>query len=434
MSNLQRRQFACTLILLAIFCFLPIAAGAQAHSVVCSGGFGSFDAKSTTGVAVSVGPERSGEFAKHACQAKFRWERQDLRAVPDASEVDVDAMGIDLGLGSLVVALQVKATDSDPLMKYEIYSLKKPPRLLKEITGGDYYSAADTDLDGLIEIWTDDAGALKDFDNIPLSSFDLPPTVVLRYEKERLIDVSSEFRSAFDRQIEALRTQIDPRDLADFKTSDGKLSTMFHMSADQMHRDLTTKIRVLEIVWGYLYSDREQDAWNALGAMWPPADVDRIRASILDARAHGIRSRVDGVSHELAPSRRPKHAMIFDRVTGKVSDATVDLPHQGHGDPSMGSGGSGGSQDHMSSFEADSFPVQILMRRPPPPEGSEAAPVTEVAVNLVVDAAGKVRSAKVEGSPDKDLVGSTVGWKFIPAYKDGKAVASRLRMGVTPSQ
>jgi hypothetical protein len=209
---------------------------------------------------------------------------------------------------------------------------------------------------------------------------------------------------------------------------------MFHMSADQMHRDLTTKIRVLEIVWGYLYSDREQDAWNALGAMWPPADVDRIRASILDARAHGIRSRVDGVSHELAPSRRPKHAMIFDRVTGKVSDATVDLPHQGHGDPSMGSGGSGGSQDHMSSFEADSFPVQILMRRPPPPEGSEAAPVTEVAVNLVVDAAGKVRSAKVEGSPDKDLVGSTVGWKFIPAYKDGKAVASRLRMGVTPSQ
>jgi hypothetical protein len=29
-----------------------------------------------------VGPERSGEFAKHACQAKFRWERQDLRAVP----------------------------------------------------------------------------------------------------------------------------------------------------------------------------------------------------------------------------------------------------------------------------------------------------------------------------------------------------------------
>jgi hypothetical protein len=40
-ANLYRRQFACTLILLAIFCFLLIAAGAQAHSVVCSGGFGS---------------------------------------------------------------------------------------------------------------------------------------------------------------------------------------------------------------------------------------------------------------------------------------------------------------------------------------------------------------------------------------------------------
>jgi len=430
MSSPRHRLFAFTL-MFSVFFSLPAAGRAQAHDVVCSGGFGSFDAKSTTGVAVSVGPEHSGEFAKHACQATFNWEKQNLPAVPDAWQVDVDAMGIDLGLGSLVAALQVKATEADPLMKYEIYSLKKPPHLLREITGGEFYNAADTDLDGLVEIWTDDAGAIKDFENIPLSSFDYPPTVVLRYEKEHLIDVSSEFRTVYDRQIAAVRAQIDPRDLAEFKAGDGRLLTLSHLTIDQMHRELATKTRVLEIVWSYLYSDREQEAWNALASMWPPADINRIRAAILDARAHGIRTRIDGVSHELAASRRPKHAMIFDRVTG-ISEQHMDQPEMlGHADPSMSSGSAG---DRMRSFEADSFPVQILMRRPPPPDGLEATPVTEVAVNLVVDAAGKVHSAKVDGNPDKDLVGATAGWKFIPAYKDGRPVASRMRMGVTPSQ
>ncbi len=61
-----------------------------------------------------------------------------------------------------------------------------------------------------------------------------------------------------------------------------------------------------------------------------------------------------------------------------------------------------------------------------------AALWTEVMVNLVIDAAGKVRSAKVEGKPEKDLMDATTDWKFIPAFKDGHPVASRLRLGITP--
>jgi len=74
------------------------------------------------------------------------------------------------------------------------------------------------------------------------------------------------------------------------------------------------KAKVLEIVWSYLYSGREQEAWRSLADMWPALDVDRIRAAILNARARGIRAQVDGVSTAI-PSGREIHAKIFDATT-----------------------------------------------------------------------------------------------------------------------
>lgn len=407
------------------------ARGSQTQQVVCSGGFGSFHAESTTGLTVSVGAARNGEFAARACQARLSWDKQDLLVEPNAWKVDVDAMGVDLGVGSLVVALQVKTTKVDPLMKYEIYSLQTPPQLLREVTGGDFYSAADTDLDGRIEIWANDAGAVNGFENLPLNALDFAPTVVLRFEQQRLIDVSSEFQSHFDRQIAMVRAQLDAQQLSEFKHSDGKLSPVLPLSLDELRRARTAKIKVLEIVWGYLYSGREQDAWNALADMWPVADFDRIRTSMLNARAHGIRSEVDGVSHKLSPSHfKKKHAMIYDRVSDLAPTdqdprpMVVELPI-----------GLGGPSKHKHTFEADTFPVPILLRRPRPPETSNANVLgTEVAVNLVIDAAGKVRSAKTERKVDRALIDATADWKFIPAFKDGQPVASRVRLGVIPSQ
>jgi hypothetical protein len=86
------------------------------------------------------------------------------------------------------------------------------------------------------------------------------------------------------------------------------------------------------------------------------------------------------------------------------------------------------------TFEADTYPVPILLRRPASPDVSRAALETEVSVNLVIDAAGKVRSATAEGKQEKDLLDATAGWKFVPAFKDGRPVAGRLQLGVTPLQ
>ena len=134
---------------------------------------------------------------------------------------------------------------------------------------------------------------------------ELAPTVVLRFVQGRLLNVSSQFRGYFDNEIAALRGQLNSDDLREFKNSNGRLPPTAHFSAEDLRRSENlqrTKIGVLRIVSSYLYSGREQIAWNSLEEMWPAEDFNRIRAAILSARAKGILAQVDGVSPP-GPSR-----------------------------------------------------------------------------------------------------------------------------------
>jgi hypothetical protein len=413
------RRLLRVLLFAAFVCATPLIRG---QNVVCSAGFGSFDANSTTGVALLVGPQKQQTgLANRVCQAKLSWDNQDLLPAPEAWQVDVDLMEADLGFGSPVVALQIKPAEADPLMRYDIYSLAKPPHKLRTITGGDFFRAADTNLDGQIEIWTHDAAAVDGFESIPLSAFGLPPAIALRFEQQRLIDVSSEFSSHFDSQIAAARAQLDPNDLNKFKNSDGKLSSLSPLSIVELNSVLGIKIRVLEIVWGYLYSGREQEAWRALADMWPASDLDRIHAAILDARARGIRAQLDGVSSRSAPAHRKKRVMIYDNVTENIGSHTSVPAVVGRTDE--------------KEFQIDIQPRQILFRRAPPPDDAPAASLNRKAVvDMVIDSAGKVWSIKIVGEADKDLIDASAQWKFVPGLKDGRPVASRLHLEVTPFQ
>ena len=125
---------------------------AEARESLCIDGFGAFQTSFFTGVKVTVGAAKKEGFATRACSATLEWGTDSLAVVPAAAAVDIDALGPDLGLDSPIVALQVKNSDADWFVTYKIYSLKKPPRLLRTITGGSSFSAADTDLDGRIEI------------------------------------------------------------------------------------------------------------------------------------------------------------------------------------------------------------------------------------------------------------------------------------------
>ena len=331
------------------------------------------------------------------------------------SQLDIDVFGVDLGVGVPAVAFQVKKSKAECCMEYKIYSLREPPVLLRSITGGQFFSAADTDLDGRVEIWTNDAASVEGFENIRLRDLDFAPPMVLRFTRGRLLDASAEFQSYFDQKIADERAKLNPQDLGDFKNSDGKLASAAAGPVDRLLHLRSVKVKVLEIVWSYLYSGREKEAWSSLAEMWPAADVDRIRAALLNARARGIRAQVDGVSTAV-PTGREIHTKIFDGTTTVA--ATPGL-----------------TPKDVKPKQEITPPKAILMERPPPVTALESALAqSETTLELVIDSAGKVRSVEVLGSAqsvDEGLIKSTSNWKFIPAYSDGEPVASRIFLGVS---
>jgi hypothetical protein len=251
------------------FCVMAFPSYAQIRDVLCTNGSGNFEAEFHTGVKLRVGAANStsATLAMRVCEATLSWDKQGMVVTAKASQLDVDVFGADLDVGVPVVAFQVKDSDTQCCVAYQIYSLQKPPRLLRTITGGNFFSASDTDLDGRVEIWTADTAAVDGFENVVEGELDFAPTVVLRFEHGRLVDISSEFRPYYDQQIAKLRAELDPRDLRDFKNSNGKLASTPSPSAQRLHQLRGVKIKVLEVVWSYLYSGREMEAWHSLADM-----------------------------------------------------------------------------------------------------------------------------------------------------------------------
>ena len=73
-----------------------------------------------------------------------------------------------------------------------------------------------------------------------------------------------------------------------------------------------TKVKVLEIVWAYLYSGREQEAWTELADSWPPADQARVKAAILAARSRGIESQVAVIAKASSRGMLKKRPKIYE--------------------------------------------------------------------------------------------------------------------------
>jgi len=391
--------FAFLFLGLSTFCLCQV----PSPSVLCRGGDGTFDATFRNKITVHVGAARESgavTLAKRACAAKLRWENQELVVESNAAQIDLDAFGIDLGDGIPVAAFQIRKFEDDCCMEYRIFAIDKNPRLLRTISGGKYFSASDVDLDGRVEIWTDDAAAISGFESLALGELDAPPRIVFRFAHGQLIDVSAEFQPYYDRAIAALRDRLPAGDLQEFKNSDGQLKeSLTPNSAERLHRLRQTKIRTLEIVWDYLYSGREADAHLHLSELWPSADVDRIWTAIMNARAAGIHSQANATS--TGPSGKKKKTPIFDAVRRNAG--------------------------------LDSVPTGILLEFQTVPEQQLSLPA-ELRLDLIIDAAGKVRSASPQSGVSPTAVAVTSTWKFIPAFKDGRPVACHSRMSVWPKQ
>lgn len=396
---------------LLVTCLLGVVhAQAPKPDITCQEGRGEYSFRFSTGIRVEVGPVRNGGFAERACTATLEWKGKEVPIAADADQVGIDVLGADLGFGKPVVTFQLDQSGSGFNRVYQIYSLLKPPHLLYTIRGGHSYRAADTDLDSHIEIWTDDAAAVNGFEGLPVVDLDSPPTVVLRFEKGQLFDVSSQFLIYYDAEIARFRSQLIADDLSKFKQSDGRLAQVTGRSSEDLHRMIRTKISVLEIVWAYLYSGREQQAWASLKELWPAEDVERIRSAISSLHQRGI---LRGVGQTRHPAPRKHFMKIYDAVDTAVVVSSYNP--------------AGGAPDASQTEPPVTQPKSILLRRPPPSANGPDLPTNEM-VELVVDVAGKVHSAKIIDGSDKPLIEATGGWHFIPAFRDGRPVACRFRI------
>lgn len=106
------------------------------------------------------------------------------------------------------------------------------------------------------------------------------PQLILQMEGGNLLDVSPRFAEIYDKQIEDARSQLIPAELEKFRKSN---------YGDRLFMDQVSIVRpVLTIVLNYLYSGREEKAWQALNELWPASDVERVKSLILERRARGL--------------------------------------------------------------------------------------------------------------------------------------------------
>ena len=265
-----------------------------------------------------------------------------------------------------------------------------------------FFSAADIDLDGRIGIWTDDAASVEELRELALERSGLCPPIVLRFVRDRLLDIvpsSIYFAKITDGGPSSIRKTLPISKAA-------MAGWRFPLiPADRLSHLRSIKMRVLEIV-GPTFIAAATGGWRSLAEMWPPADLDRIRAALLNARAHGILSQVDGVSTPV-PAGHESHAKVFDATITVV--ATPGVTPKG-----------------VTPKPPITTPRAILMERLPPSDVYEAELMrSESLLKLVIDSAGKVRSVEVMGNTqetDEGLIKSTANWKFIPAFSDGEHV------------
>jgi hypothetical protein len=402
---------------------LPNECAGQSYKSLCIQGNNKYQAASHHRIEVSVEPAESGGFGTHLCRAALEWDKQSLVVAQDAVEVDLDLFDVDLeGLGP-VAAFQIKESADDCCLVYQIYSLEKPVRLLRTIRSGTFHGA-DTDLDGRVEIWAEDRASIDGLEGLNQDAIRYPPSYVLRFEHGRLLDASRAFQEYFDQIIAAVRREMNPDDLRAFHQSSGSLQYSIGR-IDEWRKLRSIRVQVLEIVWAYFYSGRETEAWKELDAMWPAEDAARMQASLRKARAGGILTQIDGIS-SLPPAK--KRSQVFDdpvETQHGISAAIIEMGTHIESRPAP-------VFDRSEVKEAQ--PIQ--MWRPMPADLNKVV-AGEEWLDLLIDSAGKVRLVKWterKTPPDEELLSYALAWKFIPAHRHGKSVASRLRFAVFPKR
>jgi len=241
---------------------------------------------------VHTEPRRIGDFLvrldsvpdKHtpgynACRAQvFSPQGPTFQATDYAMRID-EISGKDInGDGQPEAVLEGFSGGAHCCWTYWIVSFGARPGLLKQVFNQTSIAFRETS-DGHVDLTGGD-GAFDYFDCLSHSET-VFPTVFLRLQGRELKDVGPEHWDDYANQIADVRRRTSAEEVRQFH--DAK-------SQDEICEGSPreTLPKVLTVVFADLYGGRQEEAWKALDAMWPPADKERIRQLILQKRAEGI--------------------------------------------------------------------------------------------------------------------------------------------------
>ena len=157
---------------------------------------------------------------------------------------------------------------------YQLVDLKEKPVVLSPIENASPFFVFKDPASKQFRILTSD-GAFSYFDGMCFACSPFP-RIVLRADDEGLHDVSPDFEEQYDSEIALARAKIENGKIGKFEVADFN----------------DAKAVVLEIVYSYLDSGREQQAGQTLDEMWPKGERERIRKLIAETRAKGLLSQL----------------------------------------------------------------------------------------------------------------------------------------------
>ncbi len=213
------------------------------------------------------------EFFCRASLVSSTGEKQELMRDKEVSVYQGTGEDI-LGDGNLSLVLEGVSGGAHCCYTYKIVSLGQRSYSVGPIQNQSPFYFFESPV-GQFRIMTSD-GAFGNFDGLcyDCSPF---PRVVLKADRNGFHDVGSQFAEQYDSEIALARAKIPEDEVRKFQQSDFK----------------DARSVVLEVVFSYLYSGREDQAWQTLNEMWPSADRERIKNLITATRAKGILSRLN---------------------------------------------------------------------------------------------------------------------------------------------
>lgn len=183
---------------------------------------------------------------------------------------------------------------------YEVVSLNGTPKVLHTFSN-PVPIKFEKQADGTVLIRASDG--VFDYFMVPHVEAVIPQ-LVLKPEGNNLIDVSAQYPALYDKEIEQTRSSLTPGELEKFRNSN------YH---DKLFTDQFPTVRkVLTIVLDYVYSGREEKAWQTLDELWPAADESRVKSLITERRRRGMLANLACdckpamIAHQaLHPKRKP---------------------------------------------------------------------------------------------------------------------------------